>query len=90
MVKNLFFHLPGRRKFLKKDSIEMGHVMREFERLALVNINVGFTLIHNDMTLHQFRRSSLKQRIGSLFGKSVESSVASTGAICAIRCFTRS
>lgn len=41
MVKNLFFHLPGRRKFLKKDSIEMGHVMREFERLALVNINVG-------------------------------------------------
>ena len=77
MVKNLFFHLPGRRKFLKKDSIEMGHVMREFERLALVNINVGFTLIHNDMTLHQFRRSSLKQRIGSLFGKSVESSVAS-------------
>lgn len=76
MVKNLFFHMPARRKFLKKDSIEMGHVMREFERLALVNVGIGFTLIHNDITLHQFRASSLKERIGSLFGKNVGSSVA--------------
>lgn len=76
MVKNLFFHMPARRKFLKKDSIEMGHVMREFERLALVNTDIDFTLIHNDMTMHQFRRSSLKQRIGALFGKNVESALA--------------
>lgn len=76
MVKNLFFHMPARRKFLKKDSIELGHIMREFERLALVNTDIDFTLIHNDITLHQFRHGTLKERISALFGKSVGSSVA--------------
>ncbi|MDE5554198.1 MAG: DNA mismatch repair endonuclease MutL, partial [Muribaculaceae bacterium] len=52
MVKNLFAYLPVRRKFLKKDSVELGHIVHEFERLALVNTNVDFTLIHNDVTLH--------------------------------------
>ncbi len=76
MVKNLFFHMPARRKFLKKDSIELGHIMREFERLALVNTDIDFTLIHNDITLHQFRHSPLKERISALFGKSVGASLA--------------
>lgn len=78
-VKNLFFHLPARRKFLKKDSVELGHIMREFERLALVNTNIDFTLVHNDVTLHQFPRGTLKQRIGSLFGKHLESLMAPIG-----------
>jgi len=73
MVKNIFFHMPARRKFLKKDSIELNHILREFERLALVNTNIDFTLIHNDVTLHQFMRGSLKQRISDLFGKNLES-----------------
>lgn len=71
MVKNLFFNVPARRKFLKKDSVELSNIMREFERLALVNIGVDFTLISNDVTLHSLRRASLKQRISDLFGKSV-------------------
>ena len=37
MVKNLFFNVPARRKFLKKDSVELSNIMREFERLALVH-----------------------------------------------------
>lgn len=76
MVKNIFFHMPARRKFLKKDSVELNHIMREFERLALVNTSIDFTLIHNDVTLHQFQRSTFKQRIGALFGKSIESHIA--------------
>lgn len=76
MVKNIFFHMPARRKFLKKDSIELSHIMREFERLALVNTDIDFTLTHNDVTLHQFRAGSLKQRIGALFGKNLESQIA--------------
>lgn len=76
MVKNLFFHMPARRKFLKKDSVELSHILREFERLSLVNTGIGFTLIHNDITLHQFRHGTLKQRIGALFGKSLESQLA--------------
>ena len=72
MVKNLFFNVPARRKFLKKDSVEMSAVMREFERLALVNIGVDFTLVSNDVTLHSLRRGSLKQRICELFGKNLD------------------
>lgn len=76
MVKNIFFHMPARRKFLKKDSIELSHIIHEFERLALVNTSVEFTLVHNDVTLHQFSGGSLKQRIGALFGKNIESQLA--------------
>lgn len=69
MVKNLFFHMPARRKFLKKDSVELSHILKEFERLALVNTNVDFTFIHNDETLYQLLKGSLKQRIKGLYGK---------------------
>lgn len=72
MVKNLFFNVPARRKFLKKDSVELSNIMREFERLALVNTDVEFTLIHNDAVLHQLMKGSLKQRICDLFGKSLD------------------
>ncbi len=78
-VKNIFFHMPARRKFLKKDSVELGHIMREFERLALVNTGIDFTLIHNDVTLHQFSHGTFKQRIGALFGKNTEGQIAEIG-----------
>ena len=76
MVKNIFFHMPARRKFLKKDSVELSHILREFERLALVNTDVDFTLIHNEVTLHKFQRGTLKQRISDLFGKSLPAQLA--------------
>ncbi len=79
MVKNLFFHTPGRRRFLKKDSVELSHIMHEFERMALVNTTVEFTMIHNDTTLHKFMSGTFKQRIGSLFGKNLESQLAPVG-----------
>jgi len=72
MVKNIFFNVPARRKFLKKDPVELSAIMREFERLALVNTGVDFTLVSNDVTLHQLHRGSLKQRICQLFGKNLD------------------
>lgn len=75
MVKNLFFNVPARRKFLKKDSVELSNIMREFERLALVNIGVDFTIISNDVTLHSLRRGSMKQRIADLFGRSLDKQI---------------
>ncbi len=69
MVKNLFFNVPARRKFLKKDSVELANIMREFERLVLVNPSVEFSLVHNDAVLHKLLRGSFKQRIVDLFGK---------------------
>lgn len=71
MVKNLFFNVPARRKFLKKDTVEMSNILHEFERLALVNPQVELTLIHNDVTIHSLRPTSLHGRIVDLFGKSL-------------------
>lgn len=71
-VKNLFFNFPARRKFLKRDTVELSHIMHEFERLALVNPRIEFTLTHNDITLHQLLPASLKGRIAALFGKALE------------------
>ncbi len=79
MVKNLFFNVPARRKFLKKDSVELSNILREFERLALVNTDVEFTLIHNDSVLHQLMKGSLKQRICDLFGKSLDHQLIPVG-----------
>lgn len=72
MVKNLFFNIPARRRFLKKDTVEFTNIAREFERMALVNPSVDMTLVHNDSTIHQLIRGSFKQRISDLFGKSIE------------------
>jgi len=72
MVRNLFFNIPARRKFLKKDSVEMSNIMHEFERLALVNPGLELTLVHNDITLHQLTRGNLMQRICQLFGRNLE------------------
>lgn len=72
MVKNLFFNVPARRKFLKKDSVELSNILREFERLALVNPGIELSISHNDTLLHQLMKAPLKRRIADLFGKSLE------------------
>ncbi|MCM1309900.1 MAG: DNA mismatch repair endonuclease MutL [Bacteroides sp.] len=69
MVRNLFFNVPARRKFLKKNSVEMANIIHEFERLALVNPSVELSLVHNDLTLHRLPAANLRQRIIDLFGK---------------------
>lgn len=75
MVKNLFFNLPGRRRFLKKDPVELSHIVHEFERLSLVNLDINLKFTHNDTIIHQFRAAPLAQRIGQLFGNTVERSL---------------
>ena len=72
MVKNLFYNFVARRRFLKKDSVELSHIVQEFERLALVNPGIALKLTHNGSVLHQLQRSSLRARIGALFGKNLE------------------
>ena len=71
-VKRLFFNIPARRKFLKSDHVEMSNILREFERLALVNPDIELELTHNDVVVHQLLKSSFKQRIVDLFGKSLD------------------
>ena len=73
MVKNLFFNVPARRKFLKSNQVELSNIIREFERLALVNNDIRFTLVHGNSTLYNLLPGSFKQRITSLLGASLDS-----------------
>ena len=47
-IKNLFFNIPARRKFLKANSTELSNILTEFERIALVHPEVAFYLYSND------------------------------------------
>ena len=69
-VKNLFFNVPARRRFLKTDQTEMRNIMQEFYRIVLVNPDVRFTLTHNDEILCDLKAGTDKQRIEAVFGKS--------------------
>jgi DNA mismatch repair protein MutL len=68
-VKNLFFNIPARRKFLKSNETELKNIMTEFERVALVYPDIAFSFWHNDNEVISLPASSLKQRIINVMGK---------------------
>ena len=68
-VKNLFFNVPARRKFLKSNQTELNNVMAEMERIALVNPEIAFSLYHNEVELMNVPQATMRQRIQHLFGK---------------------
>lgn len=74
-VKNLFFNIPARRKFLKNDSVEYGHILHEFQRVALSRPQIEFDLYNNQNAVYQLKPSGLKQRIMAMFGDKMESSL---------------
>ena len=67
-VKNIFFNLPARRKFLKSPSVEMKHILDEFQRVALANEDVFFSLHHNKSEIYHLPASGLKQRVVGILG----------------------
>ena len=68
-IKNLFFNIPARRKFLKANSTELSNILTEFERIALVHPEVAFYLYSNDTELFNLPAMPLRQRILAVFGK---------------------
>lgn len=68
-VKNLFFNVPARRKFLKSHNVETRHIIDEFERVALVHPEIKFTFHHNDNELFVLEKGNFRKRIVSIFGK---------------------
>ncbi len=68
-VKNLFFNVPARRKFLKSDPAEFKHMMDEFTRIALAYPEIAFSLFHNDSEVVILQKSNARQRIVNLLGK---------------------
>ena len=72
MIKNIFFNVPARRRFLKSNQVELSNIVKEFEKLALVNYHVEFTLIHNDNVMYKLMKGSFRQRIAALMGNSID------------------
>ena len=79
-VKNLFFNVPARRKFLKSNETEFRNIINEFERIALVNSQVALSLYHNDTGIFNLPESGLRQRIVNVYGKTLNQKLLSVDA----------
>ncbi|MDR1203405.1 MAG: DNA mismatch repair endonuclease MutL [Tannerellaceae bacterium] len=79
-VKNLFFNVPARRKFLKANETEFRNIINEFERIALVNSHIALSLYHNDTELFNLPVSGLRQRITNVYGKVLNTKLLSLDA----------
>lgn len=71
-IKNLFFNVPARRRFLKSDNVEKSHILNEFYRIALVNPQVEFQFVDTDEEVYRLPATNIKQRIENIFGKNAK------------------
>ncbi len=75
-VRNLFYNVPARRKFLKSDNVEFRHIVSEFIRVALTRPDIGFTLTHNGKDVYVLRPAkSLKFRVQDVLGPNIANEV---------------
>ncbi len=79
-VKNLFYNVPARRKFLKSNETEFRNILNEFERIALVNPSVAISLYHNDTEILNLPESGMRQRILNIYGKNMNHKLLSVEA----------
>ncbi|MBQ7772050.1 MAG: DNA mismatch repair endonuclease MutL [Bacteroidales bacterium] len=80
-VRNLFYNVPARRKFLKSDNVEFKHIVSEFTRIALTRPETGFTLTHNGKDIYVLRPAkSLKFRIQDMLGTNMAKELADVSA----------
>jgi DNA mismatch repair protein MutL len=70
-VKNLFYNIPARRKFLKSDNTEIRHIVNEFQKIVLAHSDIRFSLHHNDNEIYNLAAGNLRQRIIGVFGKQI-------------------
>lgn len=71
-VKNLFYKVPARRKFLKDTKVEFRHILNEFHRVALPHHDIEFNLYHNEEPIFRLRKTTQIQRIIDVFGKRLQ------------------
>ena len=67
-IKNIFFNIPARRKFLKSDNVEMRHIIEEFNRIALANPSCKLQLFHNDKEIFYLEKNNFRHRIVNVIG----------------------
>ena len=68
-IRNLFYNVPARRRFLKADTTEFRHIVNEFYRVALTQPGLSFSLTHNQQEIHSLPPAQVKQRIVNVFGR---------------------
>ncbi|WP_238785232.1 DNA mismatch repair endonuclease MutL [Blattabacterium cuenoti] len=68
-VKNIFYKIPARRRFLKSSRIEFQHIVNEFYKIVLAHRDIVYRFYHNDKILFSFKKASLKDRIQEIFSK---------------------
>ena len=76
-VRNLFYNIPARRKFLKSNQTELNNIIQEFERIVLVNPTVAFSFSHNGELTTKLPPGNLRQRIVNVFGKKLNEQLLS-------------
>jgi DNA mismatch repair protein MutL len=77
VVKNLFYNVPARRKFLKTNNAELKHIIYEFQRIALGNPDVEFALESDESEIYNLPAANMKQRIVHIFGKAMNQNLTS-------------
>lgn len=76
-VKNLFYNIPARRKFLKSDNTEIRHIVTEFQKIVLAHPEIKFSLKHNETEIYNIQQGNLRQRIVGVFGKQINQDLIS-------------
>jgi len=71
-VKNLFFNIPARRRFLKKDSTEFRHILNQFQRIVLCYPEISFQLINNGVDVYNLPIENYHKRIVHVFSNSIQ------------------
>ncbi|HBZ35473.1 MAG TPA: DNA mismatch repair endonuclease MutL [Rikenellaceae bacterium] len=69
IVRNLFYNVPARRKFLKSDATEFRQIVQEFSRVAFTRPDLSLRLVHNDIEIFHLSPANLKKRILDIAGK---------------------
>ena len=67
-IKNLFYNVPARRRFLKSNTVEMRHIIDEFQRIAIANPDIFFSLHHNNAEIFHLPAGNLRQRLVNVWG----------------------
>ncbi|MDT3697186.1 MAG: DNA mismatch repair endonuclease MutL [Ignavibacterium sp.] len=66
-VKNIFYNIPARRKFLKSDTTELKHIIDTFNRIALAYPEISFRFYNADNLVYDYKEGSLNERIQQVF-----------------------
>ncbi len=67
IVKNLFYNVPARRKFLKTNQTEFRHISDTFKKIALSHSLISFKLYNDSDVIFDYRSGDLEKRIGQIF-----------------------